>query len=184
MIFSKKFILKFLLILLFTGVFMNKNFADTFFVSSTSFKNNETLKNEQVYNGYGCSGDNISPDLKWTNAPKDTKSFAIVAHDPDAPVENGWYHWIIINIPKDKIEIKKGERIISPAKELITSFDTKGYGGACPPVGHGTHHYNFNVYALNVERIDIPDNISPKEAHDMIKNKSIAKAAITALYQR
>jgi phosphatidylethanolamine-binding protein (PEBP) family uncharacterized protein len=74
--------------------------ADAFKLSSADIKPNATIAEEQVFNGFGCSGKNVSPALKWSGAPKDTKSFALLVHDPDAPTGGaGWWHWVVTNIP-------------------------------------------------------------------------------------
>ena len=156
--------------------------VDVFTVVSTKFKNNDILPNEQVYKGFGCNGGNVAPDLSWANAPANTKSFAIICHDPDAPRENGWYHWLVVNIPSDVNSYKN--KLPSGAIETLTDFNSQGYGGACPPVGHGMHHYNFTVYALDVEKIDVDKNAKPKEVEKKVLAHSIAKSTITALYER
>ena len=71
---------------------------------------------------------------------------------------------------------------IAPNKKIKSK--TVGYGGACPPVGHGMHHYNFTVYALDVEKIDVDKNAKPKEVEKKVLAHSIAKSTITALYER
>ena len=124
----------------------------------------------------------MAPDLSWANAPANTKSFAIICHDPDAPRENGWYHWLVVNIPSDVNSYKN--KLPSGAIETLTDFNSQGYGGACPPVGHGMHHYNFTVYALDVEKIDVDKNTKPKEVEKKVLAHSIAKSTITALYER
>lgn len=163
------------------GVIMaNSNFT----LTSESIKNNQTLSNEQVLNGFGCSGGNVSPDLKWQGAPEGTKSFALLVHDPDAPRPKGWWHWLVINIPADKTGFKKGEKPTSPALETVTDFNTLGYGGACPPVGHGVHHYNFTIHALDVESLDVTVDTDPNTVEKIVKEHSLASSTITALYQR
>lgn len=154
-------------------------------ISSNSFKNGDTLPLEQVLNAHGCNGANISPHLMWEDAPIDTKEYALICHDPDAPVQNGWYHWIVLNIPKTINSFEKGIKIKPPMTEASTTFtDVEGYGGACPPVGHGIHHYNFTVYALSEVFTLKPENMQPAELEKEIIRKSIAKATITAVYQR
>lgn len=182
-VFKMKKLFLLLVILLFAigGITMSNT---TFKLSSETIKNNETLPNEQVLNAFGCTGGNISPDLKWEGAPAGTKSFALLVHDPDAPRAFGWWHWLIINIPSTINEIKKGEKLAPPAIETITDFNTTGYGGACPPVGHGVHHYNFTIHALDVEKIDADKNTDPNEIEKLVKAHSIAHSTITALYQR
>lgn len=159
--------------------------ADSQFVlSSGSIKDNQTLPDEQTFNGFGCKGENISPDLKWSGAPEGTKSFALLVHDPDAPTPNGWWHWLVVNIPFGKTEFKKGEKPAPPMLETITDFKTTGYGGACPPVGHGIHHYNFTIYALDVEKLDITADTNPNIVEKTVQSHALSKATITALYQR
>jgi len=156
-----------------------------FTITSTSFQNGDILPMEQVLNAHGCTGSNISPDLKWENAPENTKEFALIVHDPDAPVPNGWYHWIVLNIPVSKTSFLKGEKIELPMVETGTSFaDVNGYGGACPPIGHGIHHYNFTVYALSDKLDSSIRRMSPVEIEKEVKKHSIKNATLTAIYQR
>src|SRR6202158_4101465 len=58
-----------------------------------------TIQNEQVYRGFGCNGTNISPELRWSGAPRTTKSFAVSLYDPDAPTGSGWWAWGIVHVP-------------------------------------------------------------------------------------
>ena len=77
-------------------------FAQGFKLESADVKPNAAIAEEQVFNGFGCTGKNVSPALKWSGAPKGTKSFALLVHDPDAPTGGaGWWHWVVINIPAD-----------------------------------------------------------------------------------
>lgn len=59
----------------------------------------------QIFNGFRCSGKNISPQLSWDNAPKEAKSFAVTVYDPDAPTGIGWWHWVRFDIPKETKKI-------------------------------------------------------------------------------
>ncbi len=156
-----------------------------FTIASNSFVDGATLPNNQVYRGHGCMGMNLSPELHWNNAPDVTKAFALVSHDPDAPVPNGWYHWIVLNIPVNKTSFKEGEKITPPMVETVTSFDESGYGGACPPRGHGVHRYNFTIYALkDLIDTDGVKSLSPTQVMQKIKAVEIKNATITALYER
>lgn len=162
---------------------LDKVEGNIFKLTSNELIDQNPLPNAQVYNGYGCTGGNVSPQLEWINTPKNAKSFAIICHDPDAPRENGWYHWLVVNIPVDKTSVKQGEKI-EGALETVTDFETAGFGGACPPIGHGIHHYNFTVYALDVEKLDVKENTSPKEVEKLVMNHAIAKSTITGLFER
>ena len=162
---------------------MISNAQNIFKLSSDELINNAALPNAQVYNGYGCKGENVSPQLSWQNAPINTKSYAIICHDPDAPRENGWYHWLVINIPKNITSVKKAGKI-EGSLETVTDFGSTGYGGACPPVGHGIHRYNFSVYALDVEKLNVSKDTKPKEVESEILKHAIAKSTITGLFER
>lgn len=156
---------------------------NVFKLSSTELINNETLPNAQVLNAHGCSGGNVSPQLSWNTPPINTKSFALICHDPDAPKPNGWYHWLVVNIPVNVKSIDQGAKI-DGSLETITDFKTTGYGGACPPVGHGIHHYNFTIYALDVKKLDIEADDDPVEVEKKVSEHTLAKSTITGLFER
>lgn len=162
---------------------LDKVEENIFKISSNDLINNELLPEKQVYKGYGCNGGNLSPELHWSNPPINTKSFALICHDPDAPKENGWYHWLVVNIPLSTTSIKQGEKFQN-ALETVTDFGSTGYNGACPPKGHGIHHYNFTIYALDVDKIDVKSNANPKDVEAQVLAHTIAKSTITALYER
>jgi len=148
------------------------------------------LANEQVFNGFGCSGKNVSPALAWENAPKGTKSFAITMYDKDAPTGSGWWHWVVFNIPSKLNHIGKNSG--DPKTNLwpksvtqsITDFGVYGYGGACPPKGDRAHQYLFTIYALDIDRLDLPKDASPANVGFMVNAHTIEKASVVAYYQR
>jgi Raf kinase inhibitor-like YbhB/YbcL family protein len=112
--------------------------AAKFTLSSADIKPGATLSDRQVFNGFGCQGQNISPQLSWTNAPAGTKSFVVTAYDPDAPTGSGFWHWVVYNIPADTHELAAGsggEKGTLPAGTVQgrTDFGKTGFGGACPP---------------------------------------------------
>ncbi|MEI6894450.1 MAG: YbhB/YbcL family Raf kinase inhibitor-like protein [Colwellia sp.] len=165
-------------------------FADSFTLSSHDIAQGQFMAKAQEYNGFGCSGGDLSPHLKWANAPKNTKSFAITAYDPDAPTGSGWWHWQLINIPKNVAEIATGagseKKTIAPkgSTQISNDYGSRAFGGACPPVGHGVHHYRFTIHALSVATLQIPENASGALAGYMINANTIASSTIEALYQR
>ena len=96
-------------------------------------------------------GEDISPELSWIDAPAGTKAFAVICHDPDAPLvsPNGTYgfvHWVLYNIPGNVNRLEEGTRLYTAGKN---DYGKQGYGGPMPPVGHGPHHYYFWVLALS-----------------------------------
>jgi len=139
-------------------------------VTSAEIKNGATIQNEQVFKGFGCTGDNISPSLNWTGAPKGTKSFAITIYDPDAPTGSGWWHWVVFNIPPSTTSIPKNagdvKANLMPAGAIQsrTDFGADGYGGPCPPKGDKPHHYHVTVFAVDVDKLPDAQNDSASAA--------------------
>ena len=161
-------------------------------ISSPDFKEGEMVKEANIYNGFGCSGQNISPEINISNVPKDAKSLAITIYDPNAPTGSGWWHWIVYDVPTSTKTIASGQdKEIAPwvsfGKEGMfgrNDFGTQNYGGPCPPVGHGIHHYILTVYALSVEKLNLPKNASAALIGFNINSNTIDQASITAIYKR
>lgn len=144
------------------------------------------LSKEQVYNGSTCTGENISPELSWRDAPEGTKSFALTVYDPDAPTGSGWWHWVVFNIPKDKTVLEKGfgNKESKNIVQSVTNYGKTGFGGACPPVGDKAHRYIFTVHALDVDKLDLDKNTNPAVVGFMVNAHTISKASIIAYYGR
>ena len=153
-----------------------------FTLSSTSFKNGGTIPDKYVFNSFGCSGGNTSPQLSWQGAPEGTKSFALMVHDPDAPTGSGWWHWVVYNIPADTKEIPEGGPV--PGTEGNTDFGKPGWGGPCPPPGSGNHHYNFTLFALKTDKLDIPKDATAAFVGFNVHGAMLGKAKLTGLYGR
>jgi Raf kinase inhibitor-like YbhB/YbcL family protein len=157
---------------------------------SPSIKPGARLEAAQVYNGFGCEGKNISPALKWSGAPKGTKSFAVTVYDPDAPTGSGWWHWVVLNLPATLSALPEGAGDVSGAtlpagaRQVRTDFGSAAFGGACPPAGDKPHRYIFTVYALKTEKIDIPADATAALAGFMIHANQIGKASFRAYYSR
>ena len=183
----KKIINKTIAILIFT-VSINFAQAQEFTLKSNDLQGQ--LTNEQVLSGFGCTGENISPQLFWENIPKGTKSFAITVYDADAPTGSGWWHWTVFNIPANTKEIKKNagdiKNNLMPKGSIQgrTDFGSNGFGGACPPEGHGEHTYVFTVYALDVKKLDLDENTPPAMVGYFVGAHTIKKASIISYYKR
>lgn len=164
--------------------------AQEFSLTSRSIPPGSTLTEEQVFNGFGCSGQNQSPALQWTPGPKETRSYAITVYDPDAPTGSGWWHWVVYNIPATVHELPagagepEGRLLPEGALQGRTDFGTHAFGGACPPEGDEPHRYIFTVHALKTERIDVPADASAAMIGFMIHANSLGRASFTALYGR
>jgi len=159
-------------------------FAQNFTLSSSDLEGQLTSK--QVFNGFGCTGENISPELSWKDAPKGTKSFAVTVYDPDAPTGSGWWHWLVFDIPKDKFTLPRGFGN-SESKDIIqsiTDYGKSGFGGACPPIGDKAHRYEFTVYALDIETLGLDKNSNPALVGFYLNSHSLAKASLISYYGR
>ena len=141
-----------------------------------------------VFNGMGCTGQNISPALNWSNAPAGTKSFAVTAYDPDAPTGSGWWHWVMYNIPASVTRLPagagNGRDAPRGSQQGRTDFGSKGYGGPCPPAGDKPHHYHFTVFALKVDKIDVPGDATAAYVGFNLNANKLATARVTGLYAR
>ncbi|OTG57447.1 kinase inhibitor [Acinetobacter sp. ANC 4204] len=165
------------------------SWADEFILKSTDISQDQLMSQAQEFQGFGCNGQNLSPQLSWHGAPKGTEAFAVLAYDPDAPTGSGWWHWQIVNIPKDVTVLTTGagdlSRNLAPKGSLSIKNDygVAGFGGACPPQGHGVHRYQFTVFALS-KKLDLPENASGALTGYMVRANALASSTITALYQR
>ena len=166
--------------------------AQTMTLASPDIKDGGTIANQQVFKGFGCTGDNISPALSWSGAPANTKSFAVSIYDPDAPTGSGWWHWVVYNIPAGTTSLPKDAG--DPSKGLMpkgavqsrTDFGTAGYGGPCPPPGDKPHHYRITVFALDVDQLPNAkgDAASAALVGFDINFHTLAKATLTGMYGR
>ncbi len=164
--------------------------AAGFTLTSPDIKAGGTIDKKFEFNGFGCSGENKSPALKWSGAPKDAKSFAVTMYDPDAPTGSGWWHWSVINIPATTTELPAnagaagGANLPKGAMPVRIDFGVAAWGGVCPPEGDKPHRYIFTVHALKTEKLEIPADATAALAGFMVNGNSIGKASFTAKYGR
>jgi Raf kinase inhibitor-like YbhB/YbcL family protein len=175
----------------------------TFSLSSSDLVGG-SFANKFVLNGFGCTGQNVSPALEWRNPPAGVKSFALQVYDPDAPTGSGFWHWAVYNIPATATNLAQGAgnsaaALPSGAFGGITDFQDTGatgtngnYGGPCPPQGDAPHRYVFTLYALSVDKIEVAGGV-PKTGtaglYGFVLNKGLGsallgKASFTATYGR
>jgi Raf kinase inhibitor-like YbhB/YbcL family protein len=163
---------------------MNK----TFTLKSNSVGGQGTLTQE--FSGWGCVGQNESPQLSWENAPEGTESFAITMYDPDAPTGSGWWHWLIFDIPMNMSELAAGAGNVASGKapqgciQSVTSYGQTGYGGPCPPVGHGIHQYIITIHALKKASLGLDEKTDPAVVGFNLWANTIEKASLVFYYQR
>jgi Raf kinase inhibitor-like YbhB/YbcL family protein len=164
--------------------------ATGFTLTSPDIPANSTIAKKFEFNGFGCSGENLSPALKWSGAPSGTKSFAVTVYDPDAPTGSGWWHWMVINIPASVSELPAGagaqnsKALPTGAAQARIDYGYAGWGGTCPPQGDKPHRYIFTVFALKTDKIEVPADATAALTGFMINASALGKASFTAHYGR
>ena len=164
--------------------------AGGFSTTSPDLETKRGIPEKFVFNGFGCTGENVSPAIIWRDAPPETKSFAVTVYDPDAPTGSGWWHWLVVNIPADMHGLQQGSgdpaarKVPKGVLQTRTDFGKPGWGGPCPPQGDRPHRYVFTVHALKVDKLDVPEDASGALVGFMINANRIAKASFTAHYGR
>jgi Raf kinase inhibitor-like YbhB/YbcL family protein len=142
-------------------------------------------------NLYGCIGGNISPPLEWTGAPAGTKSFVVTLFDPDEHSDpSGWWHWIVYDLPASVDKLPKGvgaehsSVLPTGAKLGRTDVGNDAYLGPCPDKGDPPHRYTFTIYALSVEKLDVPADSSGAMVVSTANDHLLGKAVFIAHYGR
>ena len=159
----------------------------TMTVSSTSFQHNSRLPDEHVYDGWGLSGGNISPQLSWSGAPEGTKGYAVTCFDPDAPTPSGFWHWLLVGIPADVTSLDAGagtsQSAPAGASHVVNDFGDRKYDGAAPPAGDRSHRYLFAVHALDTDDLGLGDSASAAVTAFTIGGHTLARGVISASYE-
>ena len=165
--------------------------AQTFQLQSADIAAGRAIPLAFAFNGFGCTGQNTSPALSWSNPPAGTKSFAVMVHDPDAVTGGaGFWHWAIVNLPAGATGLGRGagtadgRALPETARQIATDFGSPGWGGPCPPAGDKPHRYTFTVYALKVDTLDLPPTATASLSGFMINANALAKASFTSTYAR
>ncbi|MBF0190071.1 MAG: YbhB/YbcL family Raf kinase inhibitor-like protein [Magnetococcales bacterium] len=160
-------------------------------LTSADLADGGTFDQKFIFKGFGCDGGNVSPALAWKGAPPETKSFALLVHDPDAPTGGaGWWHWVVYDLPASVTALPQGagkgdgSAMVPGAKQGGTDFGAPGWGGPCPPVGHGSHAYHFTLHALKVEKLEAPPGASASLVGFLVNANSLAHARLTGRYGR
>jgi Raf kinase inhibitor-like YbhB/YbcL family protein len=140
-------------------------------ITSPAFKHHERIPDEYT--------EKVSPPLEWSGAPEGTKAFAVVVHDPDAPLVDGFTHWVAYSIPADAHGLAEGGG--DTVTEGVNSMGDPGYMGPAPPPGHGTHHYYFWVYSLD-DDLDLEPGLDRRALLGKIEDHVIEQARLVGTY--
>lgn len=148
-------------------------------LTSTAFAHHEAIPTRHT-----GEGENVSPALAWRDAPEGTKGFAVICHDPDAPlVQNGSYgfvHWLLYNLPADVTALDEATTVGTPG---VNDTGSLGYGGPMPPEGHGVHLYYFWVLALDTVT-ELPEGLSLPELLEKLEPHLLGMNRLVGSYRR
>jgi len=143
-----------------------------FTVTSPAFADGEPVPRE-----FTCDGKDAPPAMTVSDPPNGTKSFAVIMDDPDAPTGT-FTHWLAYDVPAEGSALR-----MTAGKTLENDFGRKGYGGPCPPPGHGPHRYNFTIYAVDVPALDVSGE-SRDDLEAALEDHTLAKARLMGRYER
>ena len=145
-------------------------------LTSDAFQNGQPIPTQ-----YTCDGADQTPTIHWSDPPGGTKSFALVIDDPDAP-SGTFRHWGVFDIPASTRSLGGGGRKVGT--EVSNDFGKPGYGGPCPPHGHGPHHYHFKLFALSTEKLGLSADAKVVDVENAAQKHAIAEGEIVGTYER
>lgn len=155
--------------------------VESFTVTSDDVTDGQPLSSDQV-----ASGGNTSPQLSWTDAPEDTKSYVVTCFDPDAPTPSGFWHWVLVDLPADVTSLPTGAAADDlPGNAFHVANDGGGHGfmGAAPPEGDPPHRYYFVVHAVGEERLGVDEDASPAVVSFNLAFKTLGRAILYGTHQ-
>ncbi|MBO0864543.1 MAG: YbhB/YbcL family Raf kinase inhibitor-like protein [Mycobacterium sp.] len=160
----------------------------SFHLESASITGGQPLATPQISGIMGAGGEDVSPQLSWSGFPKETRSFSVTVYDPDAPTLSGFWHWAVANLPADVTELPDGvgdgRELPGGAMTLVNDAGMRRYVGAAPPKGHGPHRYYVTVHAVDVDKLDLPEDASPAFLGFNLFQHAIARAVIYGTYEQ
>lgn len=132
---------------------------------------------------FTCEGKDLPPAIRWQGEPPETKSFALIMDDPDAP-GGTWNHWLVWDVPANVHSLPEGGGRTPHGISGTNDFGKRGYGGPCPPMGRGPHHYYFRLFAVNVGSLGLPEGTTRPALEEALRKHVIAQAVYTGIFER
>jgi Raf kinase inhibitor-like YbhB/YbcL family protein len=135
---------------------------------------------------FTCDGEDLSPPLNWAGTPAQAQSLVLLCDDPDAPAGT-WHHWAAYDIATDRAGLAEGAARHADTqgfKQAVNDFRRSGYGGPCPPRGHGPHHYHFRLLALSTARLPLRKDPSCRDVEREARKHLLDEATLTGVYER
>jgi Raf kinase inhibitor-like YbhB/YbcL family protein len=159
----------------------------TFRLTSDDIAEGGTIPEAHVFNGFGLTGGNTSPHLRWSGAPETTEAYVVTVLDPDAPTGSGFWHWAVVNLPADVSELPRGvgsgdDALPGGAFHVRNDYGTRGYGGPAPLAAPKRHRYIFTVHAID-EPLEVDADTSPAAVGFNLFFHTIGRAQLIAEYE-
>ncbi|PSK96654.1 hypothetical protein CLV30_12534 [Haloactinopolyspora alba] len=157
-------------------------------VRSDDVADGQQLATEHVFDDWGFTGGNQSPQLSWSGAPEGTRSFAVTCFDPDAPTPSGFWHWAAVDLPVTTTSLPHGagaaddSGLPAPAYSVRNDTGSTGYSGAAPPPGDVPHRYFFVVHAVDVENLGVGPDATPAVVSFNLAFHTLARGMIVPVY--
>jgi hypothetical protein len=155
-----------------------------FSVTSPDFSEGDPLPMSARSGIAGAGGDDRSPELRWSGAPADTRSYVVTVYDPDAPTGSGFWHWAVYDIPATSSGLaadsgSPGSGLLPAGAVTVSNeFRMPRYLGAAPPSGHGQHRYVFTVSAIDVDHLDIDEDATPAVLGFTLRDHLVGRAQL------
>ena len=157
----------------------------SFELTSTDLTEGQPMPMRNVHTSAG--GENVSPQLRWSGYPEQTRGFVVTCFDPDAPTGSGFWHWVLVNLPATTTELSSGAGAPAGLPEgafhVRNDFGDRSWDGAAPPAGDRTHRYVFAVHALDVDALEVTEQATPAYVGFNLAFHTLARATLRTTFQ-
>jgi Raf kinase inhibitor-like YbhB/YbcL family protein len=161
----------------------------TFTVESDDVRTGEQMSDQHAFDDWGVGGGNISPHLRWSGAPEETRSYVVSCFDPDAPTPSGFWHWVLVDLSETTTELPRAigtadDSELPGAFSVRNDFGKTGYGGPAPSEGDVPHRYFFVAHAVDVPSLGVPRDATPAVVAFNLAFHTLARAILVPTWRR